>query len=101
MGDQARGGAGAKQMKRVLAILLIVMGPVIAAVPRAIAPAVAGADVKPQRDTRACVVVFSRSIAGTSCGNGFVIGDGTLIVTARHLVFPQRPGGGLHQGDAF
>src|SRR5688500_15044461 len=45
-------------------------------------------------------IVFSRGIDGTSCGNGFFVGDGTLIVTARHVVFPRRMNG-LHEGDAF
>jgi tetratricopeptide (TPR) repeat protein len=48
----------------------------------------------------AITLVFSRSIGGTSCGNGFVVGDGTIIVTARHLVFPERLKG-LHQGEAM
>jgi Tfp pilus assembly protein PilF len=51
-------------------------------------------------EMRANVIVFSRSIGQTSCGNGFVIGDGTLVVTARHVVYPERPSG-LHQGDAL
>ena len=55
---------------------------------------------QPTADTRPLVLVFSRRIGGTSCGNGFVVGDGTLIVTARHVVFPERLTG-LHQGDAF
>src|SRR5215204_1820780 len=48
----------------------------------------------------ASVIVFSRGIGGTTCGNGFVVGDATLLITARHVVYPERPGG-LHQGDAF
>jgi tetratricopeptide (TPR) repeat protein len=48
----------------------------------------------------AVTLVFSRNIGGTSCGNGFVVGDGTIIVTARHLIFPQRLLG-LHQGEAM
>jgi tetratricopeptide (TPR) repeat protein len=48
----------------------------------------------------AVTFVFSRNIGGTSCGNGFVVGDGTIIVTARHLVFPQRLKG-LHQGESM
>ena len=51
-------------------------------------------------ENSASVIVFSRGIGGTTCGNGFVIGDGTLLITARHVVYPERPGG-LHQGDAF
>src|SRR4051794_40695087 len=48
----------------------------------------------------AMTIVFSRSISGTSCGNGFLIGDGTIVVTARHVIFPLELGG-LHQGEAF
>lgn len=39
-------------------------------------------------------------MTGTTCGNGFVIGDGSLVVTARHVIFPQRIAG-THQGDVF
>jgi tetratricopeptide (TPR) repeat protein len=46
------------------------------------------------------VILFSRSIDGTACGNGFAVGDGSLIVTARNVVFPRRSAG-LHEGDAF
>jgi tetratricopeptide (TPR) repeat protein len=46
----------------------------------------------------ATVILLSRDIDGSSCGNGVVIGDGTLIVTARSVIFPRR-NAGLHQGD--
>ena len=35
------------------------------------------------------VVVVSRSPMGRRAGSGFVIGDGTLVVTAHHLVFEE------------
>jgi tetratricopeptide (TPR) repeat protein len=35
----------------------------------------------------ALVLVIMRSFMGRGAGNGFVIGDGTLVVTAHHLVF--------------
>lgn len=35
------------------------------------------------------VVVTSRTPSGKRAGNGFVIGDGTLVVTAHHLVFAE------------
>lgn len=35
----------------------------------------------------ALVLVIMRSFMGRRAGNGFVIGDGTLVVTAHHLVF--------------
>src|SRR5688500_4149169 len=50
--------------------------------------------------TPSVVMIFSRGIDGTSCGNAFLVGDGTLIVTARSVVFPRRLNG-LHEGDAF
>jgi len=37
----------------------------------------------------ALVLVITRSIMGKLAGNGFAIGDGTLVVTAHHLVFEQ------------
>jgi tetratricopeptide (TPR) repeat protein len=48
----------------------------------------------------ATVILFSRDIDGTSCGNAYFVGDGTLLVTARSVVFPRR-NAGLHQGEAF
>ncbi|TKJ39433.1 MAG: hypothetical protein CEE38_01460 [Planctomycetes bacterium B3_Pla] len=41
----------------------------------------------------ALVMVNMRSIMGKSAGNGFVIGDGTLVVTAHHLVFEESEQG--------
>ena len=64
------------------------------------AASAAAASTQSSIDARAMVLIFSRRIGGTSCGNGFVVGDGSLIVTARHVVFPERLTG-LHQGDAF
>ena len=42
----------------------------------------------------ALVMVIMRSFVGRGAGNGFVIGDGTLVVTAHHLVF-----GGSEKGQ--
>ena len=46
--------------------------------------------IKPQD---ALVMVNMRSIIGRRAGNGFVTGDGTLVVTAHHLVFEQSKRG--------
>jgi len=40
------------------------------------------------------VVVTSSTPMGKRAGNGFVIGDGTLVVTAHHLVFEESEQGG-------
>ena len=39
------------------------------------------------------VVVTSSAPMGKRAGNGFVIGDGTLVVTAHHLVFEESEKG--------
>ncbi|MHC4625634.1 MAG: tetratricopeptide repeat protein [Planctomycetota bacterium] len=44
----------------------------------------------------ALVMVLMRSFMGRQAGNGFVVGDGTLVVTAHHLVFGES-GQGRHQ----
>ena len=44
----------------------------------------------------ALVMVLMRSFMGRQAGNGFVVGDGTLVVTAHHLVFAES-GQGRHQ----
>ena len=41
----------------------------------------------------ALVMVIMRSFVGRGAGNGFVIGDGTLVVTAHHLVFGRSEKG--------
>jgi tetratricopeptide (TPR) repeat protein len=46
------------------------------------------------RDT--LVLVIMRSFMGRRAGNGFVIGDGTLVVTAHHLVIEESEKG-LHE----
>jgi len=50
----------------------------------------------------ALVLVIMRSFMGRRAGNGFVIGDGTLVVTAHHLVF-EKSERGRHEmsGSAF
>jgi tetratricopeptide (TPR) repeat protein len=75
--------------------LLLFIACTVVSVTRAAEPAASGA-----AEQKPLVILFSRSITGTTCGNGFVIGDGTLIVTARHVIYPERLGG-MHQGDAF
>ena len=61
---------------------------------------VAQAAADPPTANQAVVIIFSRSIDGTACGNGFAVGDGSVIVTSRNIVFPRRFAG-LHEGDAF
>jgi len=41
----------------------------------------------------ALVLVIMRSFMGRRAGNGFVIGDGSLVVTAHHLVFEKSERG--------
>jgi len=41
----------------------------------------------------AVVLVYSRSLQGARLGNGFAIGDGSLVVTAHHLVFSSSSAG--------
>jgi len=41
----------------------------------------------------ALVMVNMRSVMGRRAGNGFVTGDGTLVVTAHHLVFEESEHG--------
>jgi len=48
------------------------------------------ASVKPQN---ALVMVNMRSLMGRRAGNGFATGDGSLVVTAHHLVFEESKQG--------
>jgi tetratricopeptide (TPR) repeat protein len=80
-------------------ILLTFVSVARAAEPAAAAP-VAALAAEQRAATQSVVVIFSRSIDGTACGNGFVVGDGSLIVTSRNVVFPRRFTG-LHEGDTF
>ena len=41
----------------------------------------------------AVVLIYSRGFQGASLGNGFAIGDGSLIVTAHHVVFDHSSAG--------
>jgi len=50
----------------------------------------ASGSVKPQD---ALVLVIIRSVMGKRAGNGFVIGDGTLVATAHHLAFEESKQG--------
>jgi len=52
------------------------------------------AEARPTVEPRdALVMVLMRSFMGRQAGNGFVIGDGTLVVTAHHLVFGESERG--------
>jgi Flp pilus assembly protein TadD len=42
----------------------------------------------------ALVLVISRYFKGQTAGNGFVVGDGTLVVTSDHLVYESSKRGG-------
>ncbi|MEN6424877.1 MAG: tetratricopeptide repeat protein [Phycisphaerales bacterium] len=46
------------------------------------------------------VVVAMRCFGGTRAGNGFVVGDGTLVVTCDHLV-NESPKTGAHRCEGF
>jgi hypothetical protein len=41
----------------------------------------------------ASVIVFSRGIGGTASGNGFIVGDGTLLVTRATRGLSRASGG--------
>ena len=60
----------------------VLAAAVVLACHQALLPADTPADVDD-----ALVMVIMRSFMGRGAGNGFVIGDGTLVVTAHHLVF--------------
>src|SRR5688572_10211566 len=66
----------------------------------AFASVASGDEVVERGAAQSVALVFSRSIDGTSCGNGFLVGDGSLLITARNVVFPRRSSGG-HQGETF
>jgi tetratricopeptide (TPR) repeat protein len=77
--------------KQVVAALLL------AAVPRC---AWAGpAEVGP-RPEAALVVVVGRSFDGLQAGNGFIVGDGTRVVTCEHIVF-EKSASGRHRMETF
>ena len=52
-------------------------------------------------DFKPIVLVFARFPGSLQIGNGFAVGDGTLIVTARHLVFEKPRGGGAHRMEGL
>ena len=60
-------------------------------------PEPAGADTLPQS---ALVVVVSRFFEGERAGNGFIVGDGTLVVTGEHLLYEKSEKGG-HRLEGF
>jgi len=47
-----------------------------------------------ERPESALVVLTSRFFEGQRAGNGFVVGDGTLVVTCDHLVYERSENGG-------
>ena len=49
---------------------------------------------------RAVVLIYGKSLDASAVGQGFVIGDGTLVVTAHHIVYGRRRAGD-HQTDAM
>ncbi len=69
-------------------VIVIVLSLLVAAFT---GPEVASAAGLPES---ALVVVMSRYFNGQRAGNGFVIGDGTLVVTCDHLVYEE-----LEKGD--
>ncbi len=60
----------------------------------------AWADTEGAAPEAALVIVTSRSFAGAGAGNGFVVGDGTLVVTCDHMVMERSERGG-HRMEAF
>lgn len=50
---------------------------------------------QPAANADPVVIVLSRTLQGSGAGQGFAIGDGTLIITGRHIVAPNsnEPGG--------
>lgn len=74
----------------VLVVLLAMCSPALLCAPEA------GA-IRPEDSL---VVVTSSTPIGKRAGNAFVIGDGTLVVTARHLVFEESEQG-EHQMPAL
>lgn len=72
-----------------LKIPIVVISFLIICYPRPLCAAEA-TSIHPQDSL---VVVTSSSPMGKRAGNGFVIGDGTLVVTAHHLVFEESEKG--------
>ncbi len=54
-------------------------------------------DARPQD---ALVVIVSRSFVGTGAGNGFVVGDGTVVLTNDHVVV-EKSSEGKHRVETF
>jgi len=63
----------------ILSILLVLCHPVFI-------PAEETVKIDPEDSI---VLVISNPLSETRMGNGFVIGDGTLVVTAHHLAFEE------------
>jgi len=61
------------------------------------AGASAPTDVRPQD---ALVVIVSRNFVGMGAGNGFVVGDGTLVLTNDHVVV-EKSSEGKHRVEGF
>lgn len=62
--------------------------------------AAAWAASEPSAPEAALVIVTSRGFAKAGAGNGFVVGDGTLVVTCDHVVMERSERGG-HRMEAF
>ena len=77
--------------------VLILAGILLMVCCRAVVAAEVPAAVDPED---ALVLVNTRSVMGRFAGNGFVIGDGTLAVTAHHLVF-EKSKKGPHKMGGF
>ena len=52
------------------------------------------------RAGRAAVLVYGKSLDSSGVGQGFLLGDGTIAVTARHVLY-GHPGQGEHRTDAM
>ncbi len=67
-----------------------------------VGPAFASSDPGPagRLPEAALVIIVSRTFTGLQTGNGFVVGDGTLVVTCAHMIHEDSPGG-KHRMEAF
>ncbi|MGE5297366.1 MAG: S1 family peptidase, partial [Solirubrobacterales bacterium] len=73
---------------------IVEMGVIVVALCCAEAVVFASPDAKDGRVESALVVVTGRFFEGQQVGNGFVVGDGTLVVTCDHLVSERSEAGG-------
>ena len=75
------------------ALVTILLSTMLAGSAGASAPT----DVRPQD---ALVVIVSRNFVGMGAGNGFVVGDGTLVLTNDHVVV-EKSSEGKHRVEGF